>query len=360
MGYLPPEQLKKYSYFYRFSDGALRALSEKLTIIEFPAGTEIIKEGSTADAFFFIGGGVVEVLKKTRFDQNAKISIIGPNESVGEMALLTCSNRTATVVAKTDVTLYRLKKQDFEDIAQSDAMFSSVLTDKTKSYDQYNEVKILQPFALLEPEKMLALFSRMTEHKYSPGQNIITQGEKGEKYYIIKSGKASVIRKDKGKDPEQIAVLTSGQGFGEEAMIREKPRNATVQATEDTTVLVLEKKDFDQILRKSFIEWDFPEDIPEDQRGRYVFIDARVEPEYEDEHIEGAINIPLEILREKYDELDKNKEYYTYCTTDSRGMSAAFLMKSMGFKVKTLRGGLSAWDGPVAHGRDGIHYPDKA
>jgi signal-transduction protein with cAMP-binding, CBS, and nucleotidyltransferase domain len=82
MGYLPPEQLKKYSYFYRFSDGALRALSEKLTIIEFPAGTEIIKEGSTADAFFFIGGGVVEVLKKTRFDQNAKISMV-PTKALG-------------------------------------------------------------------------------------------------------------------------------------------------------------------------------------------------------------------------------------------------------------------------------------
>jgi cAMP-dependent protein kinase regulator len=179
MGLISPEELKQYSYFYRFSEGALQALSDRLEVVELPKNTEIIREGSTADAFYFIGKGVVEVLKKTRFDQNAKISVVGPNESVGEMALLTCSPRAATVVAKTDVTLYRLRKQDFEDIAQSDAMFSSVLNDKTKGYEHYNNVKTLQPFALLEPEKMLALFSRMREKQFSPGQNIVTQGEKG-------------------------------------------------------------------------------------------------------------------------------------------------------------------------------------
>ena len=92
-------------------------------------------------------------------------------------------------------------------------------------------------------------------------------------------------------------------------------------------------------------------DIPAEQRESSVFIDARVAPEYKEEHIEGALNIPIEVLRQKYDELDPAWEYYTYCTSDSRGMAAAFLMKSMGFKVKAIRGGLGAWDGPVERER---------
>jgi 3-mercaptopyruvate sulfurtransferase SseA len=74
-----------------------------------------------------------------------------------------------------------------------------------------------------------------------------------------------------------------------------------------------------------------------------------------EEHIKGALNIPIEVLRDKFSELDMDKEYFTYCTNDSRGMTAAFLMKSLGYNVKALRGGLSAWDGPTTRGGDGIH-----
>jgi rhodanese-related sulfurtransferase len=111
------------------------------------------------------------------------------------------------------------------------------------------------------------------------------------------------------------------------------------------------------VLKESFLEWDFPEDIPLEKREQYVFIDARITPEYEEEHIEGAINIPLESLRQKYPELDPSQEYYTYCTADSRGMAAAFLLRSQGFKAKQIRGGLSAWEGAVTHGSDGVHIP---
>ncbi|GBE37871.1 MAG TPA: hypothetical protein ENH45_00790 [Nitrospirae bacterium] len=122
---------------------------------------------------------------------------------------------------------------------------------------------------------------------------------------------------------------------------------------------MLDKADFDKILGASFIEWVFPEDISKNNMEQYVFIDARIPAEYEQEHIRDAINIPIEVLRQKYAELDPSQEYYTYCISDSRGAAAAFLMKSQGFKVRGIRGGLSAWDGPVQHGGNGIHYPSE-
>jgi rhodanese-related sulfurtransferase len=194
--------------------------------------------------------------------------------------------------------------------------------------------------------------------KYDAGENIINQGEKGDAYYIVKFGHLAVLKKKGDDDPVQIATLGIGEGFGEESLIREDPRNATVQAIDDALVLRLEKKDFEEIVKKSFLDWDFPEEIV-DKRDEYIIIDARITPEHEEEHIENAINIPIEILRQKYSELDPSREYYTYCTNDSRGMTAAFLMRSQGFKAKTIRGGLGAWDGPVIQGGDGIHIPEK-
>ena len=76
-------------------------------------------------------------------------------------------------------------------------------------------------------------------------------------------------------------------------------------------------------------------------------IDVRTQPEYGEEHVEGAINIPLAELRTRYEDLDPAQQYYTYCSSNSRGETAAFLLGSMGLKVKVIKGGLRAWEGPV-------------
>lgn len=352
-----PGNLKDFEFFSPLSEGALEALSHKTQPVEFRAGTVIIKEGEPADAFYIICRGDVEVTQKTGFGQTAKLRVEGEGESFGEMALLTNLPRSSTVTAKTDVKLSRIAKRDFEEVVNLDTAFSNMLQRQARDFNDFSILKTLQPFALIEPERMLALIAKMKEEKYFPGDIIIHQGDPGDKYFIIKSGKVAVLKKEGDKEPEQIAILKSGEGFGEESLIRGHPRNATVKAIDETTVLTLDKGVFNQIMASSFIKNGFSEDIPEDERDNYVYIDARIRPEYEEEHIAGALSIPIEILREKFGELDKEKEYYTYCTNDSRGMTAAFLMKSLGYKVKALRGGLSAWDGPTTRGSDGIHMP---
>ena len=204
---------------------------------------------------------------------------------------------------------------------------------------------------------MPALASRLTEKTFAPGEDIIVQGQKGDAYYIVKSGRVSVIVKERNAEPAQVAVLGAGEGFGEEALIRDKPRNATVRALIPTTVLVLAKADFDQILKATYVDYAYAEEIPVEEMNRYVFIDARIRPEYEEEHIAGAVNIPLEVLRQKYTDLDPALEYLTYCTNDSRGTAAAFLMRSHGFRARSIRGGLSAWEGPVSSGAEGVYLP---
>ena len=298
--------------------------------------------------------------KQTNTGQTAKIAVMSSGEGFGEVALLTCSHRCGTVTAKSAVTLYKLPKTDFEDIIMKDSAFTSTLLKKIKDYSQFNKMKTLQPFALLEPEKMFALMDKFIEKTYAQGVNIIVQGEKGDYYYIIRSGRIAVLKKEKGGEGyNQVAVLAEGEAFGEEALIRDDPRNATCQAIEETTVLALNKKDFDQIVKSEFLENIFPEDVSSDTYlDDFVIIDARIPAEYEEAHIYGAINVPLEELRRQCDSFDRSKKYITYCLNDSRGMVAAFLLKNRGVNAKCLRGGISGWTGKVETGSDGIHLPD--
>jgi NADPH-dependent 2,4-dienoyl-CoA reductase/sulfur reductase-like enzyme/peroxiredoxin family protein/rhodanese-related sulfurtransferase/TusA-related sulfurtransferase len=70
-----------------------------------------------------------------------------------------------------------------------------------------------------------------------------------------------------------------------------------------------------------------------------VLIDVRTDIEFENGHLEGAINIPVDELRERMNELDKTKEILEYCQVGIRGYIAARILSQNGFKVKNLTGG---------------------
>jgi CRP-like cAMP-binding protein len=359
--FLPtPRQLKQYCIFSNLSNKALEELSKKLQRVSYCAGSEIIQEASPADSFFFIHNGEVEVMKMTRWGQTSTISIMGKGEIFGEMALLTSSLRSAAVIAKTDVDLFKLMKKDFEQIVLMDSEFSKIMQERFTTHNYFNQMKSLEPFELCKPYQISLFLEKMRERKYAAGEHIITQGQKGEHYYVITSGRVAVLKQVRDEEPKRIAVLVEGEGFGEEALITEARRNATVQALDETTVWELSKSDFNAILKTSFLEEVFFEDIPESNHGHYLFIDVRSESEFHGEHIPEALNIPLDELRQRYYELDKTREYYAYCQVGVRSATAAFLLTSRGIKAKAVRGGLSAWEGPLIEGKnEGVHSPTK-
>jgi len=111
-------------------------------------------------------------------------------------------------------------------------------------------------------------------------------------------------------------------------------------------------------MKSSFVQETFPEDVAEAGKNPF-FLDIRQMPEFTDEHIDGARNIPLREIRNRYGELNMDQTYYVYCTTGIRSASAVFLLNSNGFNAVSLKGGISAWPGPVVSRSAGIHDPAK-
>ncbi|RJQ44436.1 MAG: hypothetical protein C4538_10480 [Nitrospiraceae bacterium] len=353
------KDLRQYCYFSCLSDGALEALSQKLEHVNLSAGTHIIKEGAPADAFYLISKGEVEVTKKTDTGQAATIAVSGRGESFGEMALLTCLPRFCSVTARTDVTLLKLPKPEFEEIIRADSAFAGAMVDRHQRFYLFNELKMLQPFALLEPEKMSALTGKLKEKRFTLGQTIIAQGERGDEYFIVKSGKVEVLKKMLGEEPEHVAILEEGQAFGEEALLTDSPRSATVRTIDETVLWVLAKSDFDSVVKSSFLKEVDPLAVLNGAKGNITFLDVRMKMEFDEEHIPEAINIPLDEIRKRYAELDNSREYYAYCLLGARSATAAFLLNSQGFNARSIKGGILNWPGPLEKGSDGIHTPFK-
>ncbi|MDF2821726.1 MAG: hcaD [Clostridiales bacterium] len=78
-----------------------------------------------------------------------------------------------------------------------------------------------------------------------------------------------------------------------------------------------------------------------------IFVDVRTKQEYNEGHIKGAINIPFDSLEIKKDLPLRGNEIVVYCQVGTRGIRAARLLESLGYRVVNLSGGYLNWTGEV-------------
>ncbi|MBN2735580.1 MAG: FAD-dependent oxidoreductase [Spirochaetales bacterium] len=88
------------------------------------------------------------------------------------------------------------------------------------------------------------------------------------------------------------------------------------------------------------IHWD---EISDSQNNGNIIIDVRTEEEYSLGAMPGAINIPLDELRNRSTELSKDKKLYVYCQMGLRGYVAARILSQWGYDVYNLSGGYITW-----------------
>ncbi|MGE0484746.1 MAG: cyclic nucleotide-binding domain-containing protein [Gammaproteobacteria bacterium] len=202
--------------------------------------------------------------------------------------------------------------------------------------------RILQSQAFLQvpPANIQQMFMRMQEVPMRAGEVVIKQGDDGDFYYIIKHGKAKVTRASKTGAELTLATLKDGDAFGEEALLSEAKRNATITMDTDGTLMRLSKDDFNALLKEPMLSWISLDEANERVGQGAKLLDVRLESEHQNNGLPGSVNIPLFMLRLKADSLDPAVPYIVYCDTGRRSSAAAFLLSERGFETYVLQGGL--------------------
>ncbi len=212
--------------------------------------------------------------------------------------------------------------------------------DASDSGDWMTRILQSQAFLQVPPANIQAMFMRMQEVPKSAGEAVIKQGEDGDYYYIIKHGKAKVTRASKTGAELTLATLKDGDAFGEEALLSEAKRNATITMETEGMLMRLSKEDFNALLKEPMLSWLTLTEAMERVVAGAKLLDVRLESEHSNSGLEGAMNIPLFMLRLKADSLDPNTPYIVYCDTGRRSSAAAFLLSERGFETYVLQGGL--------------------
>jgi len=185
-------------------------------------------------------------------------------------------------------------------------------------------------------DELLKRFERVHAER---GRAVIREGDEGDYYYVVESGRFQVERLVGGAKVV-LAELRSGETFGEEALVSEAKRNASVVALTDGELLRIGRSDFNELLREPLLRRiGFAEAAQKVQRGA-LWLDVRYPSEYQYDKLPGAINVPLAEVRNMFAVLDRSREYVAYCQSGRRSAAAAFLFAQRGFRISLLEGGL--------------------
>ncbi|MEJ2565742.1 MAG: cyclic nucleotide-binding domain-containing protein [Gammaproteobacteria bacterium] len=314
----------------------LEKLAGRATIQRVGAGNFLFERGDTTAQTVFLLEGEIELCSPVFPTQR-----ISAGSDAGRYPLGHSFPRQCTAAAVTDVRILVLALDILEvipvDSAKGKASSRGTSNDAWKK--QWLSSAMLRN---LPNANKKALLSKMKEITVQAGQVIIHQEEPADSYFVVKKGRCSVSRRPAhGARDVKLAELTEGQGFGEEALITNVPRNASVTMLTDGILLRLSKQDFIALLARPLLHHlPFQNAIELVEQGA-VLIDVRAPEEFEIDGLIGSLNMPFPVLRLKANRLHRDCTYIVYSNTGQFSSVAAFLLIQQGLKAYVLQGGLS-------------------
>lgn len=347
-GQLPratPAQLAVLAPLSALPPERLAELAEIAFVERAPRGADPLEgRSSPAQSLYLLQGEVLLV-----FQGGGTQVVVGGTEDA-RVALNRSRGRVVRAKAITDVDLLALDDEVLDILATWDEVASASGDVSPMARAVHSDPRLMASafslaslragaFAQLPAAHIDELFRRFQRVRIRRGETLIREGDEGDYYYVVEAGRFEVARMVGGAKVV-LAELKNGDAFGEEALVSEAKRNASVEALGDGAVLRLARAEFNALLREPLLHrLAYPEAAEKVRRGA-LWLDVRYPSEYQYDKLPGAINVPLAEVRNMFGVLDRSREYVAYCQSGRRSAAAAFLFSQRGFRVWLLDGGL--------------------
>ncbi len=238
--------LRRMPLFATMEEAELQLLCSRLRAEHFPAGQTIIRQEDRGDKFYIIRQGHVEVTVRDEQGVTEVASHLDRGDYFGELALLHDAPRSATCRATVPTGVLSLSRQDFDRLVQ--ARFA--LREKVgASIARVELLRQMPLFAELDAQQVQLIAAQMKADTLKAGTELMRQGEIGDTFCVIQSGRVQVTVARDG-EAKVIAERGPGEYLGEIALLLDVPRTATVTALTPVQVLAMHKRDFDQLVAR--------------------------------------------------------------------------------------------------------------
>ena len=342
---LTHELLASFSPFNTLTFEYLAKVMEKASLTEYAKGAIVFKRGRELGEAVYLVSGNVDLI-----DSHFAVTSVSSDAELHRVPLNNTSPTQVSAVAKSAVTVLRVE-QDFLDLVM---VWSETgheepdkkLSDKSAADDAQLEPIVMEEgdwmssllqspfFNRIPPGNIRQLFVRFTSRKVVADELVIREGERGEHFYVLESGSATVL----DKQGNILAALRPGDYFGEEALVGDTTRNATVKMLTPGKLMCLGKGDFITLLQEPVRHFISHQELKNNQiNNRFQIIDVRLPLERRFQSVPGSRNIPLSQLRKTLPELDSSKVYVVTDDAGRRCDVAAQLLTQAGFEAVILK-----------------------
>jgi ferredoxin-NADP reductase/CRP-like cAMP-binding protein len=221
--------LREINLFRSLDDHGLNSLAKKVGILNLESGEILLKENEIANSMFLVLDGAIEIYSHSEKGNEVSLAVLKKGQHFGEQALISGArgerNANARTIKKS--ILVKISKESFNQVLEEDPDIHNYINKIGKEQLRQKLEATSSAFRSLSiPE---AFSQWIDEKNYLDGEQVFREGEIGDNFYLIVSGKAVAIKNENGKEK----ILTKyGQGsfFGELALIRNEARSATVKA----------------------------------------------------------------------------------------------------------------------------------
>ncbi|OMJ76111.1 hypothetical protein SteCoe_24587 [Stentor coeruleus] len=219
------KSLSAHFLFNSLSDENIKAVVDEIKLYILGPKEVVFTQGSPGMNFYIVALGRCEVIVNGKTKK-----LLSKGEQFGELALLHDSPRTATVVTVEKTMLWVLSREAFRNAIQS--------INNKKHEENKQFIANIPIFHSFSPAQKDILLSMIVTHDFNDGQKIVSEGDPGDLLYFIKKG--TVICTKSG---QEIRKLWPGDFFGEQALLYDTTRTATVTAMGKVTLLSLGRDD---------------------------------------------------------------------------------------------------------------------
>ena len=337
-------QLGNFSPFDTLEPAHVTDLLDSIEILQAAPGQVLFEKGDSEKRSIYLLSGTISL----RNGDQALGTIAGDTEEARNPIAPTLP-RQLSAVALDEVQYFSIDSELLDVTLALDHSglyevgdFGAELDASESEGDWMSALLRTKIFQLIPPQNIQTIFMRLNRVDCKAGQVVVRQGSMGDHFYIVRSGRCKVTRETPGNGQNiDLAELRAGATFGEESLISDEARNATVTMLTDGTLMRLGRDDFQSLLNEPMIVSLSHEDADKAVSQGGKWLDVRVPSEFKAFAKANATNLPLYLLRHKLDVLDRKTPYVVYCDTGRRSSAAAFILNQRGFETAVLEGGLN-------------------
>lgn len=343
------ELMAKYSPLDQLLPKYLSQVLKEGQVLTFDSGDQIFEKQHAIDKTYYLLKGKLKLKKGVIFSKTLKA---GSSESFSPINSLVPDGVSAKASDSGHMLLldpelldralgWSEAEKDKIAKAQEDKAEGGQTADEAQGFDEehFTWITSLMEFPLffnLPPSNMETLLEKFEKLEVSTDQVVINEGDLGDYFYLLMKGTARVII---GGDESRPIRLSRGAYFGEEALISDTARSATVIMDSEGVLARLDKESFQSLLNNPLVQHVTYAKFKEETLDNSAFeeLDIRAHSEFEHIPFPKCLHIPLSDLRQQLETLDKSKVYYLTEEGGQRSEVAAHILCQNSFKAKVIR-----------------------